>query len=176
LGLSKCFIVFFFFWVEERGSLRHVQTFVIFLKIPKQNSSLFAAERCKTVGTNRKTWFESQSLQYSHGKSVFLANVCSKTNLWPNFFHSSKLSLLLSPFESWFFRAPASTNHRHRGDTYRAVADRCKHCGSLRFHVPTFFSGDQARARQQVGNLSEHARRKSIWRHILGVFREFIWF
>ena len=30
---------------------------------------------------------------------------------------------------------------------------------------------------QQVGNLSEHVRRKSIWRHILiGVFREFIWF
>jgi hypothetical protein len=29
---------------------------------------------------------------------------------------------------------------------------------------------------EQVGNLSEHARRKSIWRHILGVFREFIWF
>jgi hypothetical protein len=29
---------------------------------------------------------------------------------------------------------------------------------------------------QQVGNLSEHARRKSIWRHILGVFRGFIWF
>ena len=29
---------------------------------------------------------------------------------------------------------------------------------------------------KQVGNLSEHARRKSIWRHILGVFREFIWF
>ena len=30
--------------------------------------------------------------------------------------------------------------------------------------------------RKQVGNLSEHARRKSIWRHILGVFRGFIWF
>jgi hypothetical protein len=29
---------------------------------------------------------------------------------------------------------------------------------------------------QQVGNLSAHARRKSIWRPILGVFREFIWF
>jgi hypothetical protein len=31
-------------------------------------------------------------------------------------------------------------------------------------------------AYKQVGNFSEHARRKSIWRHILGVFREFIWF
>ena len=29
---------------------------------------------------------------------------------------------------------------------------------------------------KQVGNLSEHARRKSIWRHILGVLRGFIWF
>ena len=29
---------------------------------------------------------------------------------------------------------------------------------------------------EQVGNLSEHARRKSIWRHILGVFRGFICF
>ena len=29
---------------------------------------------------------------------------------------------------------------------------------------------------EQVGNLSEHARRKSIWRHILGVFSGFIWF
>jgi hypothetical protein len=28
---------------------------------------------------------------------------------------------------------------RHRVETYRAVTDRCKHCGSLRFHVPTFF-------------------------------------
>ena len=27
----------------------------------------------------------------------------------------------------------------HRVETYRAVTDRCKHCGSLRFHVPTFF-------------------------------------
>ena len=34
----------------------------------------------------------------------------------------------------------------------------------------------QSRTQKQVGNLSEHARRKSIWRHILGVFREFIWF
>jgi hypothetical protein len=27
----------------------------------------------------------------------------------------------------------------HRVETYRDVTDRCKHCGSLRFHVPTFF-------------------------------------
>jgi hypothetical protein len=27
----------------------------------------------------------------------------------------------------------------HRVDTYRAVTDRRKHCGNLRFHVPTFF-------------------------------------
>jgi hypothetical protein len=37
-------------------------------------------------------------------------------------------------------------------------------------------SSPQYHHHQQVGNLSEHARRKSIWRHILGVFREFIWF
>jgi hypothetical protein len=35
---------------------------------------------------------------------------------------------------------------------------------------------EHSRPQKQVGNLSEHARRKSIWRHILGVFREFIWF
>jgi acid phosphatase class B len=59
------------------SKLRH------FFKIQKQNSLLFAAERCKTDGTNRKTWFESQSLQYSHGKSAFLAHFCSKTILVP---------------------------------------------------------------------------------------------
>ena len=35
--------------------------------------------------------------------------------------------------------------YRHRVETYRDVTDRCKHCGSLRFHVPTFFSGDRAK-------------------------------
>jgi hypothetical protein len=39
----------------------------------------------------------------------------------------------------------------------------------------SYFVGTRCAA-EQVGNLSEHARRKSIWRHILGVFREFIWF
>jgi hypothetical protein len=34
----------------------------------------------------------------------------------------------------------------HRVDTYRAVTDICKHCGSLRFHVPSHFvSGDRAK-------------------------------
>ena len=28
---------------------------------------------------------------------------------------------------------------RHRVETYRDVTDRCKHCGRLRYHVPTFF-------------------------------------
>jgi hypothetical protein len=28
---------------------------------------------------------------------------------------------------------------RHRVETYRDVTDHCKHCGSLRFNVPTFF-------------------------------------
>jgi hypothetical protein len=27
----------------------------------------------------------------------------------------------------------------HRVETYRDVTDRSKNCGSLRFHVPTFF-------------------------------------
>ena len=31
-------------------------------------------------------------------------------------------------------------SRRHRVDkTYRDVTDRCKHCGRLRYHVPTFF-------------------------------------
>jgi hypothetical protein len=30
--------------------------------------------------------------------------------------------------------------YKHRVDkTYRDVTDRCKHCGRLRYHVPTFF-------------------------------------
>ena len=41
----------------------------------------------------------------------------------------------------------------HRVDTYRAGTGRCKHCGNLRFHVPTFFQATgqkmiNARARQ----------------------------
>jgi hypothetical protein len=40
----------------------------------------------------------------------------------------------------------------------------------------TIASGTGGHRAEQVGNLSEHARRKSIWRHILGVNREFIWF
>ena len=41
---------------------------------------------------------------------------------------------------------------------------------------PEMRNPDRQTQNQQVGNLSEHARRKSIWRHILGVFRGFIWF
>jgi hypothetical protein len=36
---------------------------------------------------------------------------------------------------------------RHRVETYRDVTDRCKHCGRLRFHVPTFF---QATGRKMI--------------------------
>ena len=35
----------------------------------------------------------------------------------------------------------------HRVETYRDVTDRCKHCGGLRFHVPTFF---QATGREMI--------------------------
>jgi hypothetical protein len=35
----------------------------------------------------------------------------------------------------------------HRVETYRDVTDRCKHCGRLRFHVPTFF---QATGRKMI--------------------------
>jgi hypothetical protein len=36
----------------------------------------------------------------------------------------------------WYFATPPW----HRVDkTYRDVTDRCKHCGRLRYHVPTFF-------------------------------------
>jgi hypothetical protein len=31
----------------------------------------------------------------------------------------------------------------HRGDTYRAVTDRRKHCESLCFHVPTLFQATE---------------------------------
>jgi hypothetical protein len=46
----------------------------------------------------------------------------------------------------------------------------------LLMHSTPFTHGAHSRPKKQVGNLSEHARRKSIWRHILGVFRGFIWF
>ena len=36
----------------------------------------------------------------------------------------------------------------HGVETYRAVTDRCKHCGSLRFHVYPIFSGDRAKKDQ----------------------------
>ena len=32
----------------------------------------------------------------------------------------------------------------HRVEIYRDVTDRCKHCGRLHYHVPTF-SGDRAK-------------------------------
>ena len=36
----------------------------------------------------------------------------------------------------YIYRCNALTQSRY---IQRAVTDRCKHCGSLRFHVPTFF-------------------------------------
>jgi hypothetical protein len=33
----------------------------------------------------------------------------------------------------------SDSGYNHRVDTYRAVTDRREYCGSLRFHVPTFF-------------------------------------
>jgi hypothetical protein len=40
-------------------------------------------------------------------------------------------SILMSSLVCWWCR--------HRVETYRDVTDRCKHCGRLRYHVPTFF-------------------------------------
>jgi hypothetical protein len=42
---------------------------------------------------------------------------------------------------------PGMITFSHRVETYRDVTDRCKHCGRLRFHVPTFF---QATGRKMI--------------------------
>jgi hypothetical protein len=41
----------------------------------------------------------------------------------------------------------AMSRSYHRVETYRDVTDRCKHCGRLRYHVPTFF---QATGRKMI--------------------------
>jgi hypothetical protein len=61
------------------------------------------------------------------------------------------LETLPSPSESQFIarwaREKRHLGFRHRVETYRDVTDRCKHCGRLRFHVPTFF---QATGRKMI--------------------------
>ena len=48
------------FRVEGRGFLSSARPNFVFQNT-KAKLPIFAAETCKTVGTNRKTWFESQS-------------------------------------------------------------------------------------------------------------------
>jgi hypothetical protein len=54
---------------------------------------------------------------------------------------TKKISLLYSS------SLPVVVQPGHRVETYRDVTDRCKHCGRLRFHVPTFF---QATGRKMI--------------------------
>ena len=64
-----------------------------FFKILKSKCSLFAAVRCKTVGTKQETWSESKTMMSFDKNSVFLANFCSKNKNS----HSSKTKSDLSP-------------------------------------------------------------------------------
>ena len=64
-----------------------------FFKILKSKCSLFAADRCKTVGTKQETWSESKTMISFDKNSVFLANFCSKNKNS----HSSKTKSDLSP-------------------------------------------------------------------------------
>ena len=64
-----------------------------FFKILKSKCSLFAADRCKTVGTKQETWSESKTMMSFDENSVFLANFCSKNKNS----HSSKTKSDLSP-------------------------------------------------------------------------------
>ena len=54
-----------------------------------------------------------------------------------------RITLILTGENRIFLKFLISTSavarYLGRVDTYRAVTDRCKHCGSLHFHVPTFF-------------------------------------
>jgi hypothetical protein len=54
---------------------------------------------------------------------------------------------LVIKFDTAFFNffTDPRRHSDHRVETYRDVTDRRKHCGRLRFHVPTFFSGDLAK-------------------------------
>ena len=52
-----------------------------FFKILKSKCSLFAANRCKTVGTKQETWSKSETMMTLDKNSVFLANFCSKTKI-----------------------------------------------------------------------------------------------
>ena len=54
--------------------------------------------------------------------------------------HKLSPIIYLYIFYSNMFRIIKHVSHYHRVDkTYRDVTDRCKHCGRLRYHVPTFF-------------------------------------
>ena len=64
-----------------------------FFKILKSKCSLFAAVRCKTVGTKQETWSESKTMMSFDKNNVFLANFCSKNKNS----HSSKTKSDLSP-------------------------------------------------------------------------------
>ena len=76
------------FFISSRAKFSMTRTNICnFLKILKSKCTLFAADRCKTVGTKQETWSESKTMISFDKNSVFLANFllenknshCSKT-------------------------------------------------------------------------------------------------
>jgi nitrite reductase/ring-hydroxylating ferredoxin subunit len=105
----------FIYWYYN--ALHHNERFVrqtcCFIRTQEHKLSLFSTSTvaCEQAFITRPTWI----------------NACSQATSTVSH-NTVKLS----------FVSNSSVPLRHRGETYRAVTDRCKHCGSLRFHVPIF--------------------------------------
>ena len=89
--MIKC-ITHIFCWLKGRGFFdksKHCN----FFKILPSKCSLFAADRCKTVGTKQDILSGSKILKYLYKKHEFLANFCQLAK------KCSLLRTLLSLFE-----------------------------------------------------------------------------
>jgi hypothetical protein len=78
------------------------EVFVWVLLSQKQKSSLFAADRCKTVVTKQETWSESKTLMSFHKDRVYFLPVLNKKNLRENSHSSqpqSEISSVLLKFD-----------------------------------------------------------------------------
>ena len=80
----------YIFFNSSRAKFSMTRTNICnFFKILKSKCSLFAADRCKTVGTKQETWSESKTMMSFDKNSVFLLE--NKNS------HSSKTKSDLSP-------------------------------------------------------------------------------
>jgi hypothetical protein len=97
-----------YFWVERRSFLRHVQTFVIFSKYKSKTPYFLLQSDVKQLELiGNLVWIPI--IVVFPWKKCFSCKFLLENKLLIEFF--SLLETILSPLESWFSRAPASTNH-----------------------------------------------------------------